>query len=357
MKPITAIALFCCLAAFPAAAEEPDGRGYALFVVGAGPGEPNEAFVRVFDTRGSGAWSPFFFAYPGQDIYGVNVDTGDMLAGDGIGEIVTGMGPGPQNPALVRVFTEPASLFDEFLAYGSKFGVRVACGDIDGDGIDEILTCPGPGAALGAHVRAFKTAGQGCMPFRSVNFKPFSTRSFGCQISLGDLDGDGRDEILATPGPGSMFGPHVRGYQFDGTWLTVMADINFFAFNTRRYSCLTSTGDIDGDHYHEFQTTPGPSPLYGALVRVWNYDGAWLSAVTQFVAYRHLRFGAVTTAGDIDGDTYHEIITAPGPGPAYPAHIRGWDLDTGTAEPIPAFDFIALGPMFKYGANLGFDNY
>ncbi len=58
----------------------------------------------------------------------------------------------------IKVYQDNGVLIKGFLAYAAGFrgGVDVATGDIDGDGIDEIITTPILG---GAHIRVFKADG------------------------------------------------------------------------------------------------------------------------------------------------------------------------------------------------------
>jgi hypothetical protein len=91
---------------------------------------------------------------------GIRIRTTCDLDGDGLDEIVTGAGPsgGPH----VRVFSLAGGVVREiagFFAYDPAFpgGVNVACGDVTGDGVPEIITGAGPGG--GPHVRAFSLAG------------------------------------------------------------------------------------------------------------------------------------------------------------------------------------------------------
>ena len=77
--------------------------------------------------------------------------------------LIAGPGPGGDNLPLVRVFPmdhDPEPLF-EFRAYGPPhYGVNMTCGDINGDGMDEIVTGAGPGAVFGPHVRGFTYDGK-----------------------------------------------------------------------------------------------------------------------------------------------------------------------------------------------------
>ena len=96
-----------------------------------------------------------FYAYDPAFSGGVNVAAADMT-GDGVAEIITGAGPSAAPHVRVIEFkggalTELAS----FYAYDAAFtgGVSVAGGDVDGDGIAEVIT--GAGAGAGPHVRVF----------------------------------------------------------------------------------------------------------------------------------------------------------------------------------------------------------
>lgn len=67
--------------------------------------------------------------------------------------IITGTDAGPA--AHVKAFDASASTTQSFLPYGGfTGGVRVAAGDVNGDGLADIITGAGPGAS-GGHVKVF----------------------------------------------------------------------------------------------------------------------------------------------------------------------------------------------------------
>jgi trimeric autotransporter adhesin len=102
--------------------------------------------VKVFDGRTNAAIRSFL-AYPGF-LGGVNVAAGDVN-GDGRAEIITGAGPGAPR-GHVKVFSGvDSALLASFYAFNTAFsgGVFVASGDINGDGRADILTGAGPGTA------------------------------------------------------------------------------------------------------------------------------------------------------------------------------------------------------------------
>jgi hypothetical protein len=61
--------------------------------------------------------------------YGANVAGGD-LDRDGVAEIVAGAGPGSRNRAIVKIFDVNGIEQARFKALDTKFGVNVAIGDL-----------------------------------------------------------------------------------------------------------------------------------------------------------------------------------------------------------------------------------
>jgi hypothetical protein len=270
--------------------------------------------------------------------------------------LVLGPGPGETNPPLVRLFTPAAHAAYElqFEAYAvPRFGVNTAGADLDGDGADELLSGPGPGEMYGPHVRGWDVDGGLAVPLPGVSFLAYGTRRYGVNVTAGDLDGDGYDEIVTGAGPGAVFGPHVRGWNHDGgPSVQPMAGVSFLAYGTNKWGVNVAAGDLDGDGYDEIVTGAGPGPVYGPHVRGWNVDGGSASPIPglSFLAYGTNRYGVNVTAGDVDGDGVSEIITGPGPSPAFSAHIRGWDWDGSTLTPLPGIDFQCFGKL--YGARV-----
>ena len=268
---------------------------------------------------------------------------------------VAGPGPSPENPPLIRVYDGWGSpvLRHEFTAYGaSGYGVRVACGDPDGDGAEEIITGAGPGAIYGPHVRGFEPDGT---PLPGLNFMAYGTLKYGVNPACGDLDGDGFDEIVTGAGPGAVFGPHVRGFRYHQSAVTPLAGVSFFAYGTLKFGVNVCCGDLDGDGMNEIVTGAGPGPVFGPHVRGWNVDGGTAApmAGVSFMAYNSNHWGVNVACGDLDGDGLAEILTAPGPGPALGAHIRGWNADGSQVTPVPGCELFAWPPGQRfYGARV-----
>lgn len=137
-----------------------------------------------------------------------SVAVGD-LGTDGVEEIIVGAGQGM--PPLVGVFRQDGSKIGEFLAYNEDFrrGVTVAVCDVDGDGDNDIVT----GAQLGGgpHIRIFDSMGSVPAP----GFFAYS-ESFlgGVNVACGDVNNDGTDDIVTGAGPGG--GPHIRIFTYKG---------------------------------------------------------------------------------------------------------------------------------------------
>jgi len=330
-----------------------------LVLTGPGPGPDNPPQVRLFDPLAGFSEPLLDFTAYGVSRYGVNVAVGD-LTGDGRPELVTGAGPGAMFGPQVRVFdVTGATMHADFFAYGTmRWGVKCTVGDIDGDQVDEIVTTPGPGEAFGPHIRGWDNDGTDhFQAMGGVSFMAYGTVNYGANAACGDIDGDGIDEIITGAGPGPVFGPHVRAFNVDGAAATAIPAVSFFAYDTNRFGVNVSCGDIDGDGFDEIVTGAGPGEMFASHVRAFDYDAFRVAAMpgVSFFAYgQALSYGVNVACGDVDGDGVDEIVTAPGPGEGdgYTALVRGWNCSGGTVNPIGGIDFPAYGPEQTFGARV-----
>ncbi len=323
-------------------------------VTGAGPGENNPTEVRVYDSANVAAGPTAAFTAYGVDKFGTNVALGD-IDGDGMDEIVTGPGPGAVFGPHVRAFELDGTPIQavSFQAYGTlKYGVNVACGDIDGDGVDEIVTGAGPGAVFGPHVRGWNYDGTTVTAMSGVSFFAYGTPQWGVNVACADIDADGTDEIITGAGPGPIYGAHIRSWDVDGT-TSPASGASFFAFGTQLWGVNVSGGDIDGDGRAEIIAGAGPGPVMGTHIRAFGVQGGEAIAVPEvsFFAYGEAGFGARVGCGDLDGDGICEIISGEGPDPNAGSCIRGWNFDGGSLTQMPAIDFDAFDAGVTHGAN------
>ncbi|HSW37307.1 MAG TPA: peptidoglycan DD-metalloendopeptidase family protein [Candidatus Saccharimonadales bacterium] len=212
-------------------------------------------------------------------------------------EIITGAGRG--GGPHVRIFNSDHTYHAAgFLAYNPDMfsGVDVAAGDLNGDGINEIITAPGPGA--GPDIKVFKLDGT----LMSEFFAYDDGFRGGVHVAAGDVDGDGIDEIITGAGPGG--GPHVKAFKLNGTVVS-----SFFAYEESfRGGVDVASADVTGSSADEIMTGAGPGG--GPLVKVFDQSGSLLH---QFYAYSGDYAGGVRiSAGNVRTSTAKaEILTAP----------------------------------------------
>jgi hypothetical protein len=256
-----------------------NGDGVPDYALGSGPGEP--ADVRVIDGQ-TGAElfhiRPFEASFTG----GVFVALGDVT-GDGRADLIVtpDQGGGPR----VRVFDSGnkfALLSDFFGIADPNFrgGARAAIGDVNGDGVGDLIVAAGFGG--GPRIAVFDGRSlAGNNPTRLFNDLFVFEQSLrnGVYVASGDLNGDGKADIIIGGGPGG--GPRVYAVSgadllaSGGATQTVLA--NFFAGGADgdRTGVEVAVKDLDGDGRADI--VAGYEPAAGGAPRLAGYLGKSLS--------------------------------------------------------------------------------
>lgn len=253
------------------------------FFVGGGLREPSEA--SVFDPAGGHVFS--FYPFTLADGFYIGRDAPK-------GRVHSGANSRVVYPSLKTPLV-------------SKFGVTTATatGDVDGDGLDDILaavdsTVQGRGIVKGFYADGTEIPG--------LSFAAFN-KGHGVSIAAGDLDGDGVEEIITAAAPEAGNLAHVRVFSFlNGT--VSDTGINFLAHSGHGGTHIAA-GDLDGDGIAEIITAPG-LPLR-CEVRTWRADtsgGAGNWRAVGLSTYPAPQGCSSIAAGDLDADARDEIIIA-----------------------------------------------
>ena len=200
-----------------------------------------------------------FFAYNEKFLGGVSIASADTN-GNGDGEIITGAGPG--GGPHVRVFRQDGTPIGGFMAYPATFkgGVNVAAGDVDGDGKSEIIVVPMSANSSDKEsiAKIFDQKGN-----LKNKFVPFETGYVGgINVAVGNLDGDKFAEMAFSKTTGGEI--LVYGQYLD-------LKLKFFPFDDTKVEINFSLGDLDGDKVSEIIVGAGKG--VGPKVKIYNYKG------------------------------------------------------------------------------------
>ena len=273
-------------------------RNAAILATGAGPG--TSPLVRVFDYS-TGLEKFRFLAYEEAYTGGVRTAVGD-INGDGVPDIIvaTGLGGGPR----VRVFSGvDCSVLQDFFAYEPTYtgGLSVAAGDVNGDGVADIIT--GTDMGGGPRVRVFdgKT---GAVAQDFFAFDP--TQRGGVRVAAADVNKDGRADIVAATGAGVP----TRVRVFNGATQAILQDFLPFGDGFSG-GAFVAAGDTNGDGQQD--VIVGADAGGGPRVSV--FDGLSGTSLSSFFAYELSFSGGVRVgAFDVGGTGRSAIVTAAGVG-------------------------------------------
>ena len=285
---------------------------------------------------------------------GVRTTTADFN-GDGTADLAVGTGPGATAEVKVIDGKTGTVLFDVFPFESFVGGVFVSAGDVTGDGIADLVITPD--LSGGPRVEVFS----GGTFVRVANFFGIDDPNFrgGARAAAGDINGDGIADLVVSAGFGG--GPRISVYDgkslVAGQFVHLVPD--FFLFEPAlRNGAYVAVGDVDGDGRADIIGGGGP----GGGPRVLVVSGAQLLAGGATVAINapianffagdiNNRGGIRVTAKNLDGDRFADVVAGSGAGAG--SRVTGFYGKDFTSSNFPeAFAFDAF-PGFNGGVYVG----
>jgi hypothetical protein len=276
----------------PAATVDP------IFATGADAG--GQPLVNVYDAR-TGALVTSFFAFPANFTGGVRVAVGDVN-GDGAPDIICAAGPGG-GPEVTVFDGKTFQRIMDFMALPATFtgGVFVAAGDIQHKGYADIVTAADAGGGPEVTIWCGKD-GSNIAAFYATT--PQFTG--GIRVACADINGDGFADVIAAAGPGG--GPQVT--LFDGKSLRLLTA--FYALPSNfTGGMFIAAGDLNGDGKADIIV----GAEKGGAPEVNVFNGADQRSLGAFFALSPTFSGGVRVAtAETTGSSHAAILTAAGPG-------------------------------------------
>jgi hypothetical protein len=241
----------------------------------------------------------------------------------------------PQQGSVIQVYDRitntQKAVFQPF-GPGYLGGFTVAKGDVNGDGVADILWAPRTGGTI--------------QIFDGANYNPLgSVAPFGAalpgqlSIAVGDINADGYGDIIVAPAFVGM-PPHVMavsGKDFSRVLFSQYAYAPAF-----RSGVTVAAGEINGDGYADIIT----SPFVGAPPHVVTFSGKTGKVLQSYYAYNPAFLGGTwITASDLNSDGYAEIISGANFGPPNVVVVEGK-----TTRVLSSF--YAYSPAFQGGVRV-----
>lgn len=232
--------------------------------------------------------------------------------------------PGRQPDSTLHLgsYVEGTHLGDQFTGSGpGNTGISAAVGDVTGDGVPDAVFGSAPG------LRSLVVVVNTVTNQQITQFQPYGDFSGGVHVAIGDVNGDGRADIIT--GPGSGGGPHLRAFDLG----PVVANTgpagllrDFFLPHAPTFTggIRVASGDVDRDGYDDIISGFGPggdpeAGVYsGRLSGLNNVGGPPLFITTAYGA--DFRGGVWVASGDYDRDGFADIVTGAGEGGG--PHVR-----------------------------------
>jgi hypothetical protein len=335
-----------------ASAGDVNGDGYTDVIVGANgndAGGTDAGRAYIFFGRASMDNTPdvTLTGAAADDLFGNSVSSAGDVNGDGYADVIVGAyfnDAGGTNAGRAYIFFGGASMDNtpDVTLTGAAaydwFGYSVSsAGDFNGDGYGDVI--------VGAYRNdeSGTDAGRAYIYFGGVSIDntPDVTLSdfvagdwFGCSVSsAGDVNGDGYGDVIV----GAIHSTDAgRAYiYFGGASMYDFPDVTFTgaAANDRFGESVSSAGDVNGDGYSDvivgalFNNAGGIIDAGSAYIY---FGGASMDNTVDVtltgVAEQNYFGNSVSSAGDVNGDGYSDVIVG-----AYGNNAGGIGAGTGSA--------------------------
>jgi hypothetical protein len=353
----------------------------------------NGTFLGQFVAPGSGGLAkPTVLAFgPDGNLYVNSHDTNRVVRYDGTtGNFINAFAGGPElvaptglvfniqtvgrasrffatggGPGRVVVYGFDNTRVVQFLPYGASYTgpVTVAVGDINGDGIPDLVT----GAAVGnPDVRVYDGAA-----FANGTFDPNNPNAsllaewfpyaisfnVGANVAVGDIEHDGFADIVTGADVGN---PDVRVYRgrdiamhtFNPNGASLIAQWFPYGLNFN-VGANVAVGDVNGDGFADVVTgatagNPDVRVYNGQDIANGTFNPNGSSLLAQFFPYAlQFNVGAFVAVGDTTGSGFGDVITGASIGNPDVRVYSGQDIAQGTFNP----DTSLRNQFFAYATN------
>jgi hypothetical protein len=255
-------------------------------------------------------------------------------------------------PGRVQVRRDgDGALIADFAPYGPGYTgpVTVAVGDVNGDGIPDLVT----GAALGnPDVRVWDGLALENGSFNAANpngsllaqFFPYALNfNVGVNVAVGDIEKDGFADIVTGPTGGN---PDVRVYRgkdiathtFNPNGSSLLAQ--WFAYGLQfNIGANVAVGDVNGDGYADVVTgatagNPDVRVYSGKDIATHTFNPTGASQLAQFFAFGlQFNIGAFVAVGDTNGDGFGDVIVGASSGNPQVKVYDGKAIANGSFQP------------------------
>ncbi|MFC1598155.1 L,D-transpeptidase [Patescibacteria group bacterium] len=246
-------------------------------------------------------------------------------------------------PEVQVIDLETREVEREWRAFDEDYdgGIQVEVGDLGGDGVNEFIVAQSGGEDAAGIIRTFRVDNS---PIAEVQLTKNLPENAELDIAVGDVDGDGADEIIATI-------PHATSsmvYILDGSLEEDASTVGVFeAFPEFSAGVTVATGNVLGDERDEIIVGTGPGPF--PLVRIFNEDGV-MQAPDISPFSENDTYGLNVATANTGGGEYDDVLI--GYMAAAETWVKSYQIDEVREYPVLAF-FRAWSYEFKSGVQLG----